>query len=108
MSPEVGGSELSRRGDELIESAGQALAWVRSEDVAGVRSHEPGPAIDVRAVRRKLGLTQAEFARRFGFPLGTLRNWEQGIRTPQGPARTLLLVIGAEPDAVLRALGKAA
>jgi DNA-binding transcriptional regulator YiaG len=45
---------------------------------------------------------------RFGFPLGTLRNWEQGIRTPQGPARTLLVVIDAEPEAVQRALGKAA
>jgi putative transcriptional regulator len=99
---------MGKRGDELIESAKQALAWVRGEDVPGMVVHEPQPAIDVRAVRRKTGLTQAEFARRFGFPVGTLRNWEQGIRTPQGPARALLLVIDAEPEAVLRALGKAA
>lgn len=68
----------------------------------------PKLAIDVRAVRKKTGLSQAEFARRFGFSVGTLRNWEQGIRTPQGPARALLLVIDAEPEAVLRALHKAA
>ena len=59
-------------------------------------------------MRRRTGLTQAAFARRFGLPLGTLRNWEQGIRTPQGPARALLRVIDAKPEAALRALGKAA
>jgi len=99
---------MGKRGDELIESARQALAWTRGEDVPGMAVHEPEPTIDVRVVRRKTGLTQAEFARRFGFPVGTLRNWEQGIRSPQGPARALLLVIDAEPEAVLRALGKAA
>lgn len=71
-------------------------------------AHGPEPPIDIRAARRRTGLTQAEFARQLGFPLDTLRNWEQGIRTPQGPARALLWVIDAEPEAVLRALGKAA
>jgi putative transcriptional regulator len=99
---------MTRFGERLVESARQALAWARGEDVPGARVHGVGPAVDVRAVRRKTGLTQAGFARRFGFPLGTLRNWEQGIRTPQGPARTLLVVIDAEPEAVRRALGKAA
>lgn len=99
---------MTKFGERLIESAEQALAWACGEDVPGMKVHEPTPRIDVRAVRRKTGLTQAEFARRFGFPVGTLRNWEQGIRAPQGPARALLLVIDAEPEAVLRALGKVA
>src|SRR3712207_7808157 len=44
----------------IFESARQALAWVRGEDMPGVRLHEAGPAIDVRAVRRKTGLTRSE------------------------------------------------
>jgi hypothetical protein len=58
----IGGTDLSKRGDELIESARQALAWVRGEDMPGVRVHEAGPAVDVRAVRRKTGLTSAGMA----------------------------------------------
>lgn len=59
--------------------------------------HEPVPVIDVPAVRRT-GLIQAEFARRFGFPLDTLRNWKHRIRTPQDPARALSRVIDAKPE----------
>ena len=99
---------MSERGDGLIESACQALAWVRGEGVPGTAVHEFAPAVDVRAVGRRTGLTQAELARRSGFPLGTLRNWEQGIRTPQAPARPLLRVTDAESEAVQRTLGKAA
>ena len=53
-------------------------------------------------------LIQAEFACHFGFPLATLRNWEQGIRTRQEPGKALLRLIGADSEAALRALGKAA
>jgi len=64
----------------------------------------PPAAQDVRAIRRRLGLTQAEFAARYGFSLETIRNYEQGHRRPAGPARVLLKVIASEPDAVTRAL----
>jgi putative transcriptional regulator len=57
---------------------------------------------NVRALRRRLGLSQAQFAKRFGFSIETLRNYEQGHRQPNGPARILLEVIAAEPDAVTR------
>ncbi len=50
------------------------------------------------------GLTQMEFARRFGLNIHTLRQWEQGLRDPEGPARTYLHVIDTIPDAVARAL----
>jgi putative transcriptional regulator len=64
----------------------------------------PPAAKDVRALRRRLGLTQAQFAARYGFSVETIRNYEQGHRRPAGPARILLKVIASEPDAVTRAL----
>jgi len=60
--------------------------------------------IDVRAVRERLSMSQAEFALRYGFSLGTLRQWEQGRRYPDGSARVLLTVIAHEHEAVEKAL----
>lgn len=57
-----------------------------------------------RRVRRKVGLSQAGFARRIGVPVDTVRNWEQGKRTPQGPARALLRLIDRAPELALTAL----
>jgi putative transcriptional regulator len=58
----------------------------------------------VRALRRKLGLSQVQFAHRFGFTLDTVQQYEQGRRHPSGPASTLLRIIEADPEAVARAL----
>jgi putative transcriptional regulator len=60
--------------------------------------------VNVQAIRKRLGLSQVEFAARFGIPPGTLRDWEQNRRRPEGPARALLIVIDKEPEAVSRAL----
>ena len=59
----------------------------------------------VRALRKKLNLTQEEFAARFHLPLGTVRDWEQGAHRPDRAAQVLLTVIARDPDAVVRALG---
>jgi putative transcriptional regulator len=56
------------------------------------------------ALRKRLGLSQAEFARQFMFNLRTLQDWEQGRRQPEGIARTYLRVIDRNPDAVRAAL----
>jgi putative transcriptional regulator len=61
---------------------------------------------NVKAIRTKLGLSQKQFAERFGFAVETIRNYEQGHRRPTGPARVLLAVIANEPDAVTRALAR--
>ena len=61
---------------------------------------------DVRALRNSLSLSQTQFAKRFGFSVETIRNYEQGHRRPRGPASVLLRVIAADPDAVERALVK--
>jgi putative transcriptional regulator len=96
MSSKVAGS--IRRG------LTQALAYAKHEaDEADFRVHVPAQ-IDVRAIREKLGLTQAQFAARFAFSINTLRHWEQGKRRPEGPTRAYLQVIARTPRAVQRAL----
>jgi putative transcriptional regulator len=60
-------------------------------------------AADVAKIRSALGLSQTAFAAFMGVPVGTLRNWEQLRREPQGPARAFLHVASAEPLAVLAA-----
>ena len=59
---------------------------------------------EVRALRKKLNLTQEQFATRFHLPLGTVRDWEQGAHRPDKAAQVLLTVIAKDPDAVARAL----
>jgi putative transcriptional regulator len=58
-----------------------------------------------RGVRARTGLTQAQFAARIGVPLETVRNWEQGKRSPRGPARALLKLIEKAPDVAFAVLG---
>lgn len=60
--------------------------------------------IDVRGIRRRLGLTQEAFCAKFGFKPATVRDWEQKRRRPEASARVLLTVIDREPEAVTRAL----
>ena len=98
-------------GRRLHASAKQALAWAKGEIVPGVRVtvvevNRP-PVIEVRSLRQKLGLSQSQFAARFGFTPATVRNWEQGRTQPDGPARILLAVIAHHPEAVEDALRRA-
>jgi putative transcriptional regulator len=62
------------------------------------------PLPDVKAIRKKLKLSQADFAWRFGFSVRTVQQWEQGRAVPDRPARILLRVIEQSPRAVERAL----
>ncbi len=57
-----------------------------------------------RRIRRRLGLTQIEFAQRIDVPHETIRNWEQGKRCPTGAARALLRILDKAPETALRAL----
>jgi putative transcriptional regulator len=61
---------------------------------------------DVRAMRERYGLSQAKFAALMGISVGTLRNWEQGRRRPEGSARVLLRVVSKYPEVVLEAAGE--
>jgi putative transcriptional regulator len=71
----------------------------------GARAGQPDAAY-ARNIRARTRLTQAEFAARIGVPIETVRNWEQGKRSPRGPARALLKLIEMAPDVAFAALGQ--
>jgi len=96
-----------RAGRQIVESLKQANAWAKGEEIPGMRIHIP-ESYDVGKIRRKLKLSQREFAGKYGFSVDSIQNWEQGRRVPDGPARTLLAVIAHNPKAVERALLAAA
>ena len=73
----------------------------------GFKAHVP-EEVDVKAIRNRLGMTQARFSNTFGFSLDAIKHWEGGRRSPEAPARTLLTVIDKNPAAVLTALNPAA
>src|SRR5208283_427958 len=91
-------------GQEIITGLQEIKAWKRGRLKLKTYSVEMPRAADVPAIRKELGLSQPEFAGFMGVSLGTLRNWEQERREPQGPARALLLVASKQPAAVLAAL----
>jgi putative transcriptional regulator len=87
---------------KLVQSVKQMGSIVRGENIPHRRTALP--VIDVRALRERTGLTQADFSRMMGVSIRTLQNWEQGRREPEGPAKALLRVVQREPQAVLNAL----
>ena len=93
---------MSRFGKELLESAREAVA-ISEGKLAPAGSIE-FEAIDVAAIRKRLKLTQAEFAEQFHLSLATIRDWEQKRRTPDRIAANLLRVIDKAPQVVSRAL----
>jgi putative transcriptional regulator len=89
--------------EELIKSVRQA-GKIRRKKMRPSRTATFKPA-DIRGIRGSLGKSQTEFAMMIGVSVATLRNWEQGRRTPDGPAQALLRVAAQNPEAVAHALG---
>lgn len=88
--------------EELLESVRQGGAILRGEREAARTTRFDDE--DVRRLRERMRLSQPRFAAMLGISVGTLRNWEQGRRRPEGPARALLRVAAVHPEAVLDAL----
>jgi len=82
---------------------GRPMSRINGPARAGGGRYED--AAYARNVRGRTGLTQTAFAAQIGVPVETVRNWEQGKRSPRGPARALLKVIEGAPAAVFAALG---
>ena len=98
---------MGKAAEKILKNVRATRAAIRAGGIDAMRIHVPDH-VDVRALRRQLGMSQAAFAARFGIERRTVQNWEQGQRQPEGPARVLLQVIDREPDAVMRALAPAA
>jgi putative transcriptional regulator len=84
---------------ELVASVREGGAILRGERPAARTFPVQSP--DIKNIRDGFGLTQAQFAALLGISVRTLRNWEQGRRVPQEPARALLQVAASHPEAVL-------
>ena len=88
--------------NSLVESMKQA-GQIKRGKLKPLRKFKFSP-LDIKAIRSKLGKSQQEFAFMIGVSISTLQNWEQGRRTPDGPARALLKIASENPTAVNRAL----
>jgi putative transcriptional regulator len=84
---------------ELLESVKQGAA-IKKGAIQPSRMFE-FPETEVRLLREQFGLSQDKFAHLVGISVGTLRNWEQGRRRPEGPARVLLKIASLHPEAFL-------
>ena len=93
---------MSTTFESLKRGLQEAISHAQGNAVEA-RMHRPRP-VDVRALRAKVGMTQEQFAARFGFSTATLRHWERGDRKPNGSALVLLNVIERNPAAVIEAL----
>ena len=90
---------MTKAADRILQGLREAAAHARGAKVPGLKVHVPRN-VDVHAIRRRTGLSQATFSRRIGVSTGTLRNWEQGRRKPDGPARVLLALLARNPRIV--------
>jgi putative transcriptional regulator len=95
---------MSKR-HKIVDGLREAVSYAKgTPSQVRLSSYNIPENIDVKKLREDLGMSQPEFALKFGFSLGTLRHWEQGRRYPDGAARVLLTVIHHSPQVVNRAL----
>ncbi|NBY27662.1 MAG: helix-turn-helix domain-containing protein [Betaproteobacteria bacterium] len=99
VQPMPGGRVIMSR----LESTSEADLKEQQKIDDAAAAHDA--ALYAQRVRKRLGLTQLEFSRRIDVSLETIRNWEQGKRSPTGAARALLRVLDKAPEASLMALG---
>lgn len=91
-------------GRQVIQGLRLAVRHAKGEVELPTRYVEVPDFVNVKAIREKSGLTQTEFARRYGISWRSLQEWEQGRRQPEGAVRAYLIVIDRNPQAVEGAL----
>ena len=97
---------MTKTFDKIMAGLEDARAYLNGGRTGFVAHEIEVSNPDVVAIRSKTGLSQPAFARSIGIPLGTLKNWEQGRRRPEGPARVLLALIDKRPSIVQDELGR--
>ena len=97
---------LNELESDLLEAANAMLAHTRGESSYPVTTYTVPDTVDVKEIRSSMHLTQVQFAHFIGASVHAVRHWENGRRTPDGTARTLLCVLQNNPRAVLDALGQ--
>jgi putative transcriptional regulator len=98
----TGGVKMSSAFEEIQEGLQAAIGRAKGIN-SEVILHKPH-SVNVKKLRAKMDMTQQQFCAMFGIALGTLRHWEQGDRSPKGPALVLLNVVEKNPQAVMAAL----
>lgn len=93
---------MSSAFEEIQEGLQAAIEHAKGND-SKVILHKPH-SVNVKQLRTNMDMTQQQFCAMFGIALGTLRHWEQGDRSPKGPALVLLNVVEKNPQAVMAAL----
>jgi len=94
----------------LVSTDWRRVDAMKDADIAAQIAGNPdaapdmAPEVDVRAIRRAAGMTQAQFAAAYEFSMRTVQEWERGRKRPSGPARTLLRAIKGDPEGLRRAL----
>lgn len=91
--------------ESIRQGLDEARSFSKGQGAGSVVHEVTVPEIDVSGIRARTGLSQAQFARSIGVAKGTLLNWEQGRRTPNGPAQVLLALIDRKPSLVQELLG---
>lgn len=97
-------SKMNETETSILKGLQEAVSFAKNETHDVKVSKVEVKEINVRELREKLKLTQEAFADTFGFNLSTVRNWEQGKRQPEGPAKVLLNVIAYNPQCVFDAI----
>lgn len=100
-------SRSTALGRRLIRAGEEALRHARGQIQLTEVVYPVVPLIDIRELRESLGLSQAEFARAYGFSPRSLQDWEQGRRQPESAVRAYMAVIRSNPNGVAEALRKA-
>lgn len=86
--------------NEILKGAEEALSYMKGDKTKGRAYKIRNREVDVKAIRKKLGMTQEVFSEEFAIPVSTLKKWETGNRVPEGPTKAYLMVIEKNARAV--------